>query len=819
MRARSARCGAAVLLAVAATAFAQPAPLPPGRAGRAAPPRAAVAHPLKAGFDLDRIAAVDSLIEAAIRNKLLPGAVVLVGRGDTIVYQRAYGQRAVVPAPEPMTLDTIFDLASLTKVVATTTSVMQLVEQGRIRLNDKVATFIPGFGRYGKGEVTIRHLMTHYSGLRPDLDLEDAFRGSDEAIARAAEEVLVAPPGTAFLYSDINFFLLGEIVKRVSGERLDVYARGHVFDPVGMRDTGFLPAASLRSRIAPTEACDPVAWPCSTPGAPMLRGIVHDPTSRRMGGVAGHAGLFSTVSDLAIFCRMLLGGGAVNGTRVLAPLTVAKMTSPATPRGARNVRGLGWDIDTSFSVNRGDLLPIGSFGHTGFTGNSIWIDPATGVYLIFLSNRVHPDGTGDVTPLRGQVATAVAAALVDPGPLRPPVPQMSGADFSAGAISATPARIGPVRNGIDVLAARQFAPLKGKRVALLTNQAARSATGAFTIDVLREGLGPGLVVLFSPEHGLRGDRDEKVASGRDERTGLPVHSLYGDTERPTPAMLRDLDVLVIDLPDIGARFYTFMTTMAWAMEEAGRRKLPVMVLDRPNPIGGVAIEGPAADAATLGSPITYFPGMPVRHGMTVGELARLFNEENHLGVDLTVIAMEGWQRDAWFEATGLPWANPSPNMRNLLQATLYPGVGAIEYSNVSVGRGTDSPFEQIGAPWIDGVALAGVLNGRALPGIRFYPVSFTPAASGYAGERCGGVFMMVTNREVLRPVRAGLEIAAALKRLYPDEYDFKTTARLLGSAGSLARVAAGEDPATVAESWVSDEARWRRVRAKYLMYR
>ncbi len=768
--------------------------------------------------DTDRLARVGALVTEAIEAGRLPGAVVLVGRGDEVVYHEAFGDRALAPAREAMTLDTVFDLASLTKVVATTTSVMQLVEAGRIRLTDRVGTFIPEFARYGKEDVTIRHLLTHMSGLRPDLPLEDAFDGYEIAIRRATEEVLLAPPGQRFVYSDINFFLLGEIVARVSGLPLDRYVRERIFMPLGMRDTMFNPPASLVPRIAPTEACPPLAWPCDGPGAVMLRGTVHDPTARRMAGVAGHAGLFSTAADLAIFCRMLLGGGAVDRVRTLAPLTVAKMTTVATPARERNRRGLGWDIDSVFASNRGELLPLGSFGHTGFTGTSLWLDPVTETYVVFLSNRVHPDGTGDVVALRARVATVVAAALVD-------VPVGAGRTMASIAPPATDfgasgTRVAlspePVSTGIDRLRADGFAILQGTRVGLLTNHTGLARDGQTTIDLLYAAAGVELVALFSPEHGIRGVMQSTVSSGRDDRTGLPVHSLYGETRRPASATLAGLDTIVVDLQGIGARFYTYMTTMAYVMEAAAEQGVSVVVLDRPNPIDGSTIEGPVQDSETMGF-TGYFP-MPIRHGLTLGELARLFNGERQLGADLAVVEMRGWTRDAWFDWTGLSWINPSPNMRNLTQAALYPGIGAIEGTNISVGRGTDTPFEQIGAPWIDGVELAARLNARRLPGIRFYPVVFTPESSKYAGVRCGGVYMIVTDRDALRPVRVGLEAASALHQMYGDTFDIDAAARLFGSRATLARVKAGDDPAAIARSWVTGEAAWRRLRAKYLLY-
>ena len=772
----------------------------------------------EAAVDAKRLEALEPLVREAIAEKKLPGAVVLVGSGNRVHYQKAIGDRALTPAVEPMTLDTVFDLASLTKVVATTTSVMMLVEEGKIRLTDRVSTYFPGFDRYGKGEITIRHLLTHVSGLRPDVDLGDPWRGYETAIELAIEEVPTSAPGERFVYSDINFFLLGDIVKRVSGKPLDQFAKERIFMPLGMKDTTFNPPASLRARIAPSEACTPYGWPCEGPDMQMLRGTVHDPTARRMAGVAGHAGLFSTAADLSIFCQMLLGGGSYRGTRILSPLTVAKMTTPSTPAGERNVRSLGWDMDSSFSANRGELLPLGSFGHTGFTGTSLWMDPATGMYVVFLSSRLHPDGKGDVTPLRARVATVAAAAITSlPDDVRD-THQWTGRDFGPSGTAPAPRAWTAALSGIDVLRAANFEQLRGKRIGLVTNHTGRARDGATTIDLLAGAKEVTLAALFSPEHGIRGLLDASVPSEKDAKTGLAIHSLYGETRRPTDAMLAGLDTIVIDLQDIGARFYTYMTTMAFVMEEAAKRKIAVVVLDRPNPINGYQIEGPVLEKG-VSNFTGYFSAMPVRHGMTLGELARLFNAENKIGADLTVIGLKNWNRDQWFDATGLPWINPSPNMRNLIQATLYPGIGAIEGTNLSVGRGTDTPFEQVGAPWIDGVKLSDALNARNLPGIRFYPVRFTPTSSKYANQECQGVFMVVTDRAALRPVRVGIEIAAKLHKLHAGQNQIDSAERLFGSKEGLARAKAGDDPASIAASWSGGEARWRVMRGKYLLYK
>ena len=776
------------------------------------------------------LARIDELVTEAMTAKLTPGAVVVVGRGDQTLYEKSFGFRATVPAEEPMTLDTVFDLASLTKVVGTTTAVMTLVEDGRIRLNGTVASYIPGFERYGKGGITIRHLLTHVSGLRPDVDLHP-WTGYDAAIELAKDEVPTSAPGESFVYSDINFFLLGDIVARVTGQSLDAYLRARVFVPLGMNETGFLPPKSLLPRIAPTERCSTMdATPCKQPDAPPLRGVVHDPTSRRMGGIAGHAGLFSTARDLKLFARMLLGKGRLGTTRVLSAASVTAMTSPQTPAGMTSVRGFGWDIDTSYSSNRGDLFPVGtSYGHTGFTGTSLWLDPSSNAYVIFLSSRLHPDGAGDVGVLRSRIATVAAATISDASDDRSTNVLRTFYDRSTTAVRSTP--VEPPSNdrrtvltGLDVLARDGFKQLRGRRVGLLTNHTGRSRDGIATIDLLHKAPGVTLVSLFSPEHGIRGVLDADVPAEHDAKTGLPIHSLFykGGTGRPLEGSLAGIDTLVVDLQDVGVRFYTYQLAMGYAMEEAARKKIAVVVLDRPNPINGWQIEGPLSrapgDGESANTLIAYLP-MPIRHGMTMGELARLYNEERKINADLTVIALENWKRDYWFDETGLTWINPSPNMRNMNQATLYPGVGAIEYSNISVGRGTDQPFEQIGAPWINGMQLAEKLNGRRLPGIRFYPIAFTPTSSKYANEECRGVFMMVTNRNVLQPVRVGIEIASALSSLYGDNYEPNNMWRLIGTEQIVARIRQGEDAAAIAASFNADEARWRRLRAKYLLYK
>ena len=770
---------------------------------------------------------MDAIIEEGIAQKKLPGAVVLVGRKGKVVWQKAYGARALEPSREPMSVDTIFDLASLTKVVATATSVMILVERGKVRLSDPISVYIPELKGEGREKITVEQLLTHRSGYAPDFDLREQWVGYDEAIRRLIKEPLRNPPGTRFVYSDINFIALGEIVHRVGGMPLNQFAQKNIFGPLGMRDTGFTPTASLKMRIAPTEKrrgqlsyLGDSAANAGSDGDLWLRGQVHDPTSYRMSGVAGHAGLFSTASDLAIYCQMILNEGQYRGVRVLSPASVAEMTRPRLVNGTGGTRGLGWDINTSFSSNRGELFPLGSFGHTGFTGTSIWIDPASQMFLIFLSNRVHPDGKGDVGPLRGRVASVVAAAVTDAGTVANARKEF-GSYYSevvkALEKTSTEAPLSvKVLTGIDVLERDNFKQLAGLRIGLVTNQTGRDREGRPTIDILNKAAGVKLVALFSPEHGIRGVADEKVSDSKDEATGLPIYSLYGDTRKPKPEQLKDIDALVYDIQDIGVRFWTYSSTLGNLLEEAAKAKLPVYVLDRPNPIGGLEVDGPIADADKLS--FTSYHTIPTRHGLTIGELGQLFNKQRNIGADLRVIKMEGWQRSMWFDETSLTWINPSPNMRSLTEATLYPGIGLLETTNVSVGRGTDTPFEVVGAPWIQGDKLADYLNQRSIPGVRFVSLRFKPNASVFKNEDCGGFNIVITDRSAFRPLLTGIEIASALRQLYPVDWKIDSYLRLLVNANTLERLKRGDSPRDIVTSWNSGLEEFRRARAEFFLY-
>ncbi len=780
-----------------------------------------------------RLAVLDPIINDAIAEQQIPGAVLLVGHDGRVVYRKAYGSRAIEPRREAMTLDTVFDCASLTKVVATTTAIMQLWEQGKFRMNDPVAKYLPEFAQNGKQDITIRQLLVHYSGLAEDLDLTKAWEGRETAYRMAFEAAPERAPGAAFSYSDVNFVVLGALVERLSGESLDEYAAKHIFGPLEMKETRFLPPRSWESRIAPTEEDE---------NHHLLRGVVHDPTARRMGGVAGDAGLFSTADDLALFAQALLDGGR----GVLTPATIAKMTAPQQPANGTALRGFGWDIDSPFSTNRGELLPVGGYGHTGFTGTSLWIDPATKTYIVLLTNAVHMNivhldivhpntvppkekGKGSAVSLRTKVATAVAAALaLDPAEAeKMRVATLTGYNEMQSAARKLAVRNGTVKTGIDVLEETKFValhPAKGgapRSIGLLTNQTGVDSEGRRTIDMLANVPGISLDAIFSPEHGVTGTLDTTdVKNAKDAATGVAVYSVYGASDaarRPPMDVLKRLDAVVIDLADAGARFYTYETTTGYFLEAAAQAGIEVVILDRPNPITGSFVQGPVSDDGR-GSFTNYFPE-PVRHGMTLGELAKMFNAERHIGARLDVVAMEGWQRGDWFDSTGFGWVNTSPNLRSLTEATLYPGVALIEGTNVSVGRGTDTPFEVVGAPWMKSKELAAYLNARDIQSVRFVPVTFTPSSSNFAGERCEGVNLIVLDRNTLDSPELGIELASALHKLYPNDFKLERMADLLVNQAAFEAIGAGEDPRRIAEDWQERLEGFIRLRGKYLLYK
>ena len=834
---------------------------------------------------------IDTLLNDAIAAHKLPGAVVLIGHNGQVVFQRAYGNRKLAGEPgpaEPMTEDTIFDMASLSKCLSTATAVMQLYEAGKIAsFDDPVAKYLPEFAQNGKQAVTLRELLTHYSGLPPDVSLKDAWGlaapDKAEGIRRAMASQLDAAPGTHFEYSDINFITLGALVEKLSGQTLDAYAEQHIFKPLQIVDTtyhafeeacgpyetsgaakelhldphaafafmcspglGIWQTATIR-QTAPTAHDDEGTAATNPDFDHLLRGTVHDPTTRRMGGVAGHAGVFSTAHDVGLFAQALLDKLRDNtGPFPLKQATLRLMTTPEQPATAESTatiftpdgqptkgvatRGFGWDINSAFSRPRGAVFPIGSFGHTGFTGTSLWMDPASDTYVILLANAIHPRGGVNISPLRGQLATAAAQALgIGTTPGGP-----SFAPSAKGGLSGEGRPLSPTLTGIDVLASTHYAALAEAatrhgghlRIGLLTNQTGLDAQGHRTVDLLLHALPQvTLTTLFSPEHGLSGTQDtEHLVAETDAATHLPILSLYGAKEadrRPKPADLAKLDAVVIDLQDAGTRFYTYETVMEYFLEAAAHTSTEIIVLDRPALTGGAQVQGPISDPAKPGVYINYIP-VPARHGLTLGELARYFVAEKHLDSHLTVVPLQNWTRTEYFDQTGLPWTNPSPNLRSLTAATLYPGTAFAETTNVSIGRGSDAPFEQIGAPYIDAPALATFLTARHIPGVAIASTTIPIAEDGnhypYHGQTIPGIRFTSTDRAALDTGLLGLEILSALHHLYPTQFNLAKANAIVANAATMQALEAGEDPRAIVASWAPSLKAFKQRRQPFLLY-
>jgi SSS family transporter len=954
---------------------------------------------------------VSALITQAIAEKKLPGAVLLVGHDDKIVFEHAYGNRSLEPAIEPMTEDTIFDMASLSKVIVTTTAILQLYEQHKLDLDAPVAKYLPEFASTTgcspnavpaqnlvilsgakdpcispssdpalkqaaeyKSKITIRELLTHYSGLPEDIYLKDdwGLQAPDKAegIRRAMASIPYGPPGQTFKYSDINFITLGALVEKLSSESLDLYAQQNIFAPLGMTRTRYLPlakacglihilgAAVVYSDLPEDEECGPGTWSGElissiAPTAHddegtattnpdfdhILRGTVHDPTTRRMGGVAGHAGVFSTAHDMSLFCQALLDKLLHNtGPFPLSQATLQLATGPNEPETAVNTatiftptgettkgvasRGLGWDLNSPFSRPRGAIFPIataghpGSFGHTGFTGTSLWLDPTSDTYVILLANAIHPHVGANISPLRSAVATAVAKALglgaeqswvphPRDGSIVPRVgigaadlprdstlPQIqrgsldrssavkvpgakapSGEDAAMSGLKPGPiseaktkpeSSSAPPQLGIDVLESTQFEVLKTLaaqhqnhlRIGLLANQSSLDSAGHRTIDILAHAPPEiELKTLFAPEHGLLAHQDtDHLTTEQDPATHIPVVTVYGPKpadKHPKLADLKQLDAVVIDLQDAGVRFWTYETLTGYFLEACAQAKIPVVVLDRPNPVVGVAVGGPTSDPDTEN--YTNFMPIPSRHGLTLGELARYFNAQATavdlkpelldarsvtlgdpsadlkppatqpgLHANLIVVPMRHWSRAEFWADTQLPWTPPSPNLKSPTAAILYPGVAFAEQTNVSVGRGTATPFEELGAPWLDANQLAAYLTARKIPGVAITPAQMTVAEDAnhypYHGQAIPAIHFAVTNPSALDSPELGVELLAALHNLYPAQFKLALAKNLLANAQTLALLQSGADPREIAAKWQPGIEAFEEARKAYLLY-
>ena len=922
-------------------------------------PRTALTH--SGDFSL-----VSRLVNDAIAQHKLPGAVVVIGHLGEVVFHQAYGDRKLAnepgldgnPSPaEPMTEDTIFDMASLTKCIVTATAIGQLYEQGKLDFDTPLEHYLPEFNPTHdpvRAQVTLRLLLTHTSGEAPDVDLKDSWGlaapDKPEGLRRALTTPLAGAPGAKMVYSDINFILLGALVEKLSGEPLESYAEQHIFAPLGMTETTYHPfgrtcgpaqplgANTLSTynvhmghiltacgagtwnpgndRIAPTAHDDEGTATTNPDFNHLLRGTVHDPTTRRMGGVAGHAGVFSTAADMSVFAQALLDRLAGRPSKFpLKRLTLELMTTPEQPghtplqvgehyraaleslarnepppAGApdpllapnypavkgENLRGFGWDIDSGYSKPRGRIFPIGSFGHTGFTGTSLWLDPGSDTFVLLLANAIHPHAGQPVSNLRGQVATAAAQALglyetvalselptakrdpdqraEVPGLARltatqtAPEPRLRTASYEAPDEHSLPTE--PTRTGLDVLESTHFAALQevaGRhnhqlRVGLLTNQTGIDSKGRRTVDILftdtpKSLPGVHLTTLFSPEHGIFGAQDsEHLSTEADPTTGLHVTSLYGPHDadkRPSHDQLKDLDAVVIDLQDAGARCYTYETVVGYFLEAAAQEQsafhhdVEIVLLDRPDPIGGVQIGGPISDAGSENY-INYMP-IPLRHGLTLGELARFINGTKNLKAHLTVVAMQNWRRSQFYDDTGLPWKSPSPNLRSVAAEVLYPAIAFVEETNLSVGRGTDQPFEIFGAGadsagnrWFHAADVVAALNARAIAGVRFEATTATVGEDKnhypFHGGTIEAVRVVCSDRGKLDTSELGLELLSTVRRLYPTQFQFGKSMRLVASRGTLDAIAKGEDPRDIAAGWSKSIQEFGKERAQYLLY-
>jgi len=896
-----------------------------------------------------------------------PGAVVIVGHNGHIVYDHVFGERKLAgepgpdgkPSPaEPMTEDTIFDMASLTKDLATATAVMQLYEQGKFQFDDPIEKYLPAFNPQHdptRAKVTIRLLLTHTSGEGPDVSLKDpwglAAPDRTEGLNRALAAPLKNEPAAIFLYSDINFILLGDLIETLSGEPLNIYARVHIFSPIGMVSTNYHP---FDSACGPKDIVGnsimyspkvPKAFECAGPQwwtpiytipntAPtthddegnattnphfdlLTRGTVHDPTTRRMGGVAGHAGVFSTAHDISLYASALLEKLLHNtGPFPLKQSTLQLMTQPEQPghnaqqipaanaaqaasikageQGTlpglaphypaikgQDLRGYGWDIDTAFSKPRGMIFPIGSFGHTGFTGTTLWMDPASDTYVVLLSNAVHPRGNTPISNLRGQVATLAAKALHLYGAAN--LGALPFAPSAKGGVSSEARPLSPasaqVLTGIDVLEQTHAAALttlahshnNHLTLGLLTNQNGLDSQGRRTIDILYQLKSENiqLTTLFAAEHGITGTRDTTAIGPEiDSATHLTVTSLYGvgaAARHPTHDQLKDLDAVVIDLQDAGVHFWTYESVLGYFLEAASTEKtqyhhtLDIIVLDRPNPVGGLAVQGPVVDADHT-SYVAYTT-IPVRHGLTFGELAAYIVGTKHLDTTLNVIPMQHWQRSMFWSATGLPWTNPSPNLRSSEAATLYPALGLIEYNNISVGRGTDHPFSFFGAgipptnpststatggladstpgapgpasgtrapapaptAWFHAQEVATYLTARNIPGVTFTPTTepIIEDANHYPfhGQTIEAVRVILTDPSQVDTPELGIEILSALHQLYPTQFNLARAMGLVCNQATMDALFRGDDPHTIAASWQPSLDQFKSTRPPYLIYR
>ncbi len=678
---------------------------------------------------------LSSALADAVAESHAPGAVAYVGTIEACEFFEAAGLRQSTPTSEPATKDTIYDLASVSKAVATTTAALLLYENRQLVLDKPVAEYVPVPAFQA---ISVRQLLTHTAGLPAWIPLYKQASSMTEALQLIAQEELRYPPGTRRQYSDLGFMILGRVLEMAASDRLDAFCAKQIFEPLGMKDTGYNPPAGRASRCAPTEQCP---WRNK-----LLRGEPHDENAYAVGGVSGHAGLFSTAEDLARFCRGLLGGKLLREQTLDEALRLGQ--APVYPW-----QGLGWALDPWASSSAGYLPAREAFGHPGFTGSCLWMDRKRGFFAILLSNTCHPTrsaANGGV--LRRTFFDAIAKQYYP--------------DASS------------THSGLDRLMYEDFKPLRNKRAALLTHHAAVDQLGRPISDVFALAPEVQLRYIYSPEHGLRGQAEagEAVPS---EQGGAPIISLMGKRKKPSAEELSGIDYFVIDLQDIGSRYYTYASTMKDCMEACREAGTPVLVLDRPNPIGGEIMEGPIAEKTD--SPVCW-GAVPVRHGLTMGEIATLFAASAGPGkrLELSINALDKWPRARLFGQCGLPWIPPSPNIPTPDTALVYVGTCLFEGTNVSEGRGTEAPFELVGAPWLDAARVISALAAPDIQGFRLEAATFTPismpgkaAHPRYEDTSCQGVRIHITDPISARPFRMAVALIAAMRQIHPKDFLFE----------------------------------------------
>ena len=712
----------------------------------AAASRVRVSLPSPIRIDVATERAVDAAVARALAEDQIPGAVVLIGDAQGTRFARAYGKRSLEPGVTRMTLDTEFDLASLSKVF-TALGVLRLVAAGRLSLEEDAGRIVPALAG-----VSAEDLLLHRAGF-PAVDSLDDYVAERQS---NIERILTTPrnrPGR-FHYSDLGYIALGEIIARVSEKPLDEALHELVFEPLGLK-VRFRPEES--ELIAPTEYAPRRAQPGADP--PMIRGEVHDPRAYRLGGVAGHAGLFASGSDIAKVARMLLGG---ESDFLPEPLR-RRMLTPVRMGDAE--RGLGLDAFRS------------GFAHRGFTGTFLHVHPSKQRFAVVLTHAVHPRGQGDAAPLRDDVRRLANQAAVLPDPAE-------------------------LAFGIDVLRADEFRLLEGKRVGLFTHDAAVARDGMTTRRLLQDAENVDLRLLFAPEHGLGANREGTI--GDERADGVLVESLFGANRDPRPESFEHFDVLVVDVQDVGTRFYTYFASMHRLLRAAADAHRPVVILDRPNPLGGERVEGPLVEPAH--QTFINHHSLPIIHGLSAGEMARLLVAEEQLDVDLEVVVVQGWRGETWRELN-LRWVPPSPNLRSLAAVELYPAVALVEGANVSVGRGTVAPFQLVGAPYVDAERL---MEAVVAAGGHGELARFRPSARPYRNRWCRGVR--------LRPAGASLRLGFAILSSLAThpEFEGERTAGLLASDLVLEAALGGRSG--LIESFEAAETAFESRRAPFLLY-